>query len=100
MSQTHKRIEVTKLFSGSISDLMHPPPGQIPFLDGLRSIAILLVISGHLSAKFEIANCSNFYSRLPFVQNGWVGVDLFFVLSGFFIGGNFGKNSATASRSP
>jgi peptidoglycan/LPS O-acetylase OafA/YrhL len=42
-----------------------------PQLDGLRGIAILCVLSGHL---FE----SHF-------RGGWVGVDIFFVLSGFLI---------------
>jgi peptidoglycan/LPS O-acetylase OafA/YrhL len=79
------------LFSGSIAELLHPPAGQIPFLDGLRSIAILLVISGHLSHQFAEAYGATFYSRLPFVANGWIGVDLFFVLSGFFIGGQLWK---------
>lgn len=79
------------LFSGSIAELLHPPAGQIPFLDGLRSIAVLLVISGHLSAQFAAAHGSNLYSRLPFVADGWMGVDLFFVLSGFFIGGQLWK---------
>jgi len=79
------------LFSGSIDELLHPPKSQIRFLDGLRSIAVLLVISGHLSAKFAAANGPNFYSRLPFVANGGIGVDLFFVLSGFFIGGQLWK---------
>jgi peptidoglycan/LPS O-acetylase OafA/YrhL len=70
---------------------MHPPAGQIPFLDGLRSIAVLLVISGHLSYRFAEAYGANHYSRLPFVANGWIGVDLFFVLSGFFIGSQLWK---------
>jgi peptidoglycan/LPS O-acetylase OafA/YrhL len=76
----------TSLFSGSVSELLHPPAGQIRFLDGLRSIAVLLVISQHLSGKFAAVHGPNLYSRLPFVANGWMGVDLFFVLSGFFIG--------------
>jgi len=79
------------LFSGSIAELLHPPAGQIPFLDGLRSIAILLVISGHVSHQFAEVNGQTLYSRLPFVANGWIGVDLFFVLSGFFIGGQLWK---------
>ena len=79
------------LFSGSISELLHPPPGQIPFLDGLRSIAVLLVVDGHLSSRFASTYGSNLYSRLPFVANGWIGVDLFFVLSGFFIGSQLWK---------
>jgi peptidoglycan/LPS O-acetylase OafA/YrhL len=91
MSQLQTPSFSTKLFAGSITELLHPPAGQIPFLDGLRSFAILLVMSGHLSARFAAAHGSNFYSRLPFVQNGWIGVDLFFVLSGFFIGGQLWK---------
>ena len=43
-------------------------------LDVLRGVAILLVVCSH-------------YHYLPFSQAGWVGVDLFFVLSGFLISG-------------
>jgi peptidoglycan/LPS O-acetylase OafA/YrhL len=81
----------TKLFSGSLTQLLHPPSNQISFLDGLRTIAILLVVNHHFSAGFAELHGDNFYSRLPFVINGWSGVDLFFVLSGFFIGGQLWK---------
>jgi len=77
----------TKLFSGSFGELLHPPPQQIPFLDGLRTIAILLVVNLHFSAGFAELHGNNFYSTLPFVINGWCGVDLFFVLSGWLVGG-------------
>ncbi len=79
------------LFSGSIAELLHPPSSQIPFLDGLRSIAVLLVISAHFTVRFVDAHGPNLYSRLPFVADGAVGVDLFFVLSGFFIGSQLWK---------
>jgi peptidoglycan/LPS O-acetylase OafA/YrhL len=81
----------TQLFSGSFHQLIHPPPNQIAFLDGLRTIAILLVVNHHFSAGFASMHGDNFYSNLPFVINGWSGVDLFFVLSGFFIGGQLWK---------
>jgi len=88
MEHSNRGLFSLALFSDSIHELLHPPPGQISYLDGLRSIAVLLVINCHLSAQFVLANGPNLYSRLPFVMNGgWVGVDLFFVLSGFFIGG-------------
>lgn len=91
MKLTSRSTIDTSLFSGSVSELLHPPASQIPFLDGLRSIAVLLVISQHLSGKFAAAHGPNLYSSLPFVANGWMGVDLFFVLSGFFIGSQLWK---------
>lgn len=55
-------------------------------LDGLRAIAALLVIFHHLHDYFPILGWPTYYlSR--FVQQGWIGVDLFFVLSGFLITG-------------
>jgi peptidoglycan/LPS O-acetylase OafA/YrhL len=42
-----------------------------PFVDGLRAVAILAVVAGHLD--------------LPGMSGGFVGVDVFFVISGYLI---------------
>ena len=56
-------------------------PSHIPELDGLRGLAIALVLIYHCHQKLES-------SHLDVVaQWGWVGVNLFFVLSGFLITG-------------
>ncbi len=81
----------TRLFSGSLQQLLHPPANQLPFLHGLRAFAVLLVMNHHFDTYFTTAHGTNAYSALPFVANGWSGVDLFFVLSGFFIGGQLWK---------
>lgn len=60
--------------------------GRIPALDGLRGIAILLVVLWH--GIFESGSRSPLLSHLLVVGKlSWSGVDLFFVLSGFLIGG-------------
>ena len=62
--------------------------GRIPELDGLRGIAIALVVYYHCffnnltAKKGSIASVLLASGRLS-----WTGVDLFFVLSGFLIGG-------------
>jgi peptidoglycan/LPS O-acetylase OafA/YrhL len=87
----HRLQSWKRNLSGSLNDLRCPPSSQNSFLDGLRSIAILLVVNMHLSLEFTASHGDNAYARLPFVVNGWIGVDLFFVLSGFFIGGQLWK---------
>jgi peptidoglycan/LPS O-acetylase OafA/YrhL len=61
---------------------------RIPELDGLRGIAILLVVACHYVGSAAFQTPSSFYSWLSrFAILGEYGVDLFFVLSGFLIGG-------------
>jgi peptidoglycan/LPS O-acetylase OafA/YrhL len=62
--------------------------GRIPELDGLRGSAILLVLIFHDFAQQISVTPRTWqaYALIPF-QLTWSGVDLFFVLSGFLIGG-------------
>ena len=61
---------------------------RVPELDGLRGLAILLVIICHYVANAEHTQLGFFWHRFfSALSVCWSGVDLFFVLSGFLIGG-------------
>lgn len=52
--------------------LTTPTPARVPALDGLRAVAMLLVLGYHLGGLTKFAG-------------GWVSMDVFFALSGFLI---------------
>ena len=60
------------------------PNARLHGLDTLRALAIFLVVIFHLQGLLP-------QSLLPSANIGWIGVDLFFVLSGFLIGGQLLK---------
>ncbi|SFC60528.1 acyltransferase family protein [Massilia yuzhufengensis] len=63
-------------------------PGRVPGLDLLRAIAILWVMAYHVTS---------YGVKLPAIAEvGWMGVDLFFVLSGYLIGGQVFAQCASA----
>jgi peptidoglycan/LPS O-acetylase OafA/YrhL len=77
----------------SLAALTDAPPSSpevgrhIPALDGIRALAILLVIPHNvdtLSAPFP----AFILPVAALLHAGWIGVQLFFVLSGFLITGN------------
>jgi len=55
---------------------------RVAQLDGLRGVAVTLVVLFHYGSTTQ-----NSQLLEPIVSRGWVGVDLFFVMSGFLIGG-------------
>jgi peptidoglycan/LPS O-acetylase OafA/YrhL len=63
-----------------------PTPRRNLQLDFLRGLAILLVLGRHFVVHPEDAGWFEPLARYWFLV-GWTGVDLFFVLSGFLIGG-------------
>ena len=79
---------------------MQSPPSRLASLDVLRAVAVLLVLGRHVAPTpidqgLVLHRVTGLWN-----QGGWVGVDLFFVLSGFLISGllfrewrNFGEIS-------
>lgn len=63
---------------------MKTPSTRIHGLDTLRSLAILGVIVFHIQGYGDPGLLPDWL--VPVAQFGWMGVDLFFVLSGFLIG--------------
>src|SRR6266446_8851176 len=60
--------------------------GRIPELDGIRGIAIGMVLIAHFFLVVSRPGSGLAYALVP-LRLDWSGVDLFFVLSGFLIGG-------------
>ncbi|MGY1802117.1 acyltransferase family protein [Blastococcus sp. SYSU D00922] len=67
-----------------------PPDGEIRALTGLRAVAALWVVAHH----FWLFSPDTPWQRplrplAPLLEAGWLGVDLFFVLSGFVLAHNY-----------
>jgi peptidoglycan/LPS O-acetylase OafA/YrhL len=96
MTLTPERIFMTEV----VQPATVPAPGEVPVVDAkrrptrviqldfLRGVAILMVLGNH---SFNIIHPEDagFFRPLArlFDLFGWTGVDLFFVLSGFLVGG-------------
>lgn len=83
----------------SNNEIVTIPRGHIPALDGIRGIAVLMVMVFHFSivTKHEqlSARIDDWYQSVTFL--GWMGVELFFVLSGFLITGILLKTKSSSN---
>ena len=66
--------------------------GYLPQLDGVRALAVLLVLMCHDTKTLGSIPVVRDLSRV-----GWIGVDLFFVLSGFLITSNLMRGEMSGS---
>ncbi len=68
------------------------PAGFDKPLDGLRALAIFMVLGMHANEYFlEEGGARSFLNMVPPFKGGWIGVPLFFTLSGYLIGGQIWK---------
>lgn len=66
--------------------MLRPESQRLPSLDGLRAVAIALVIAGHASVAVGWPFAGSPIEQLkPVLFNAVLGVRIFFVISGFLI---------------
>ncbi len=80
-----QRVESVKAQTVAATASLH-----VPELDGVRAMAIWMVLIGHLYWGFKAPPGT--FDGMPrmiyqIISHGWLGVDLFFILSGFLISG-------------
>jgi len=91
------------MFERARRDLFERPARNLHALDGLRALAVLCVLlfhcaifSAYATPAHEAAGKLALGQRV--LLNLWSGVDVFFVLSGFLIGGILLRDLATSGR--
>ena len=66
--------------------MLNEPRGRLAYLDGMRGVAILLVLLFHAFARWpDLVPYGDHYQSVPLFRVGFIGVNLFFIISGFVI---------------
>ena len=73
------------------------PSGEIRDIEALRAIAVLGVIFQHINMLFPKKSLGPDWPS--YFSGGWVGVDLFFAISGFVIARSFVPGALATSHS-
>lgn len=77
--------------SAVLHDRTHTGTRRIGALTGIRGIAALWVVAFHLATVADIGGMVK-VERLPVLRSGNMGVDLFFILSGFVLMLTYGRS--------
>lgn len=77
-------LQAPTLSGVPITSTASAPPRREPALDGLRGVAVLLVFLFHYGGGSHVPGLVP-HLLGSLTQAGWIGVELFFVLSGFLI---------------
>ncbi|MFO1147421.1 MAG: acyltransferase [Alsobacter sp.] len=84
MSAAHPALLAGRAAEGAAAPVSRSLP-HLPALDGLRGVAVLLVLLSHFPFVEGVALSKDLWSLAQALRVGYLGVDLFFVLSGFLI---------------
>lgn len=81
---------------------MHDESRRLEYIDGMRGLAILMVIACHYlpnAADYTFTQELGIFKMMLLYSTNlaWTGVDLFFVISGFLIGGILMRNRESSN---
>ena len=83
MTEAPPKIKARFPILSRFAEALAPHPSDNPWLDLLRTFAILLVLARHAPRQINAGPAVSWWEKATL--NGWIGVDLFFVMSGYLV---------------